>query len=75
MNNPTIINTFTSDNDNIAYIKTKNCQIMATIAYRILKLESLIKKSIVANQAFFISITFSRINSFAYINFIVIQHL
>ena len=41
---------------------------MTTIAYRILKLESMIKKLIMANHRFFAVITFSEINSFAYIN-------
>ena len=44
---------------------------MATIAYRILKFESMI----VSNDASFTSITFSRVNSFAYISSIVIQQL
>ena len=74
MNNTTIMNIFNRDNSNIAYINTKHCQIMATIAYRILKFESMIKKRIVANHAWFVS-TFSKVNSFAYINSIAIQHL
>ena len=45
---------------------------MASIAYRILKVESMIKKLIVANRTFFTSITFSRIDPFAYINSLVI---
>ena len=48
---------------------------MTTIAYRIWKFEFMIKKTIVANHASFTCITTSRINSFAYINSIVIQHL
>ena len=48
---------------------------MTTSAYRILKLESMIKNSIIANHTFFTFITFSRINSSSYINPIVIQHL
>ena len=47
-----IINTFNRNNSNITYIKTQNCQIMATIAYSILKFESMIKKQIVTNHAF-----------------------
>ena len=43
MNNTTIIGIFSSDNSNIACIKTQNCQITGQIAYRILKLESMIK--------------------------------
>ena len=37
---------------------------MATIAYIILKFKSTIKKPIVANQAFFAVVTFSKINFF-----------
>ena len=61
MNNTMIINIFNSDNNNIAYIKTQNCQIMANIVYRILNFESMIKKPIVTNQQLFTYITFSRI--------------
>ena len=73
MNNTTIINIFNSDNSNIAYIKTQHGQMMTAIACRILKIESMIKKPIVTNHAFFPVFTFS--NSFAYINSIIIQHL
>ena len=48
---------------------------MATIGYRILKFESMIKKSKVANYPFFTYITFNKINLFTYINYILIQHL
>ena len=49
---------------------------MTTIACRILKLESMIKKPIVTNNAFFAVITFSnKMNSYAYINSTLIQHL
>ena len=48
---------------------------MKTIVYRILKFESIIKKAIVANHAFFAVVTVSKINFFAYISSIVIQHL
>ena len=41
MNNTTIINIFNSDNSNTAYIKSQNTQIIATIAYKILKFESM----------------------------------
>ena len=75
MNNTTIVNILNSDNSNIADIKTKHCQIMTSIAYRILKFESMIKKPIVTNHASFTFITFSRINSFVYISSIVIEHL
>ena len=63
MNNTTITNIFNSDNRNIVYIiKNQNRQIIAAIAYRILKFESMIKKTIVENYAFFTAITFSMIN-------------
>ena len=75
MNTTTVINIFNSDNSNIAYTETKNCQIMAYILYTILKFESVIKKPIVTNDAFFTAITFSRINSFPYITLFIIQHL
>ena len=63
MNNRMIIKNFNKDNSNITCSKTQNCQIMATIAYTVLKFEFMIKKAIVTNHAFFTSITFSRINS------------
>ena len=75
MNNKAIINTFNSYNNNIANIKTQNQQITKNITNGILKCESMIKKLIVANYAFFNVITFSKTNFFAYINYIVIQYL
>ena len=75
MNNPTIINILNSDNSKIAFIKTQNCLTMATIAYRILKFEYMVKKPIVPNHGLFYFITFSRVNSFPYIISIVVQHL
>ena len=42
---------------------------MTKIAYRILKLEFMIKKPIMENHALFTSITFSRIGSFPYDQF------
>ena len=63
MNNKTVIDTFNNDNSNVAYIKTQHCQFMTTIAYRILKLELMIKKPIVTKYVFFTVITFSNINS------------
>ena len=48
---------------------------MTTIKDRIFKFEPIIEKPIVANHTFFTDITFSRINSFTYINSIVIQQL
>ena len=71
MNNTTIINIFNHDNT-ISIVLTLN---MTTITYVILKDESMIKKPIVANHAFFAAVTFSNINSFPYINSIVIQYL
>ena len=38
---------------------------MATIAYRILKFESMIKTPVFPNYVFFAVVTFSKINSFA----------
>ena len=77
MNNIRITNIFNSGNSSIAYIKAqydgKSCLLMATIAYKVLKFEPIIKKPIVANHTFFTAITFQRINSFAYINSILIQ--
>ena len=37
---------------------------MAIVAYKILKIESLIKQQVVKNHALFICITFSQINAF-----------
>ena len=75
MNNTRIINHFNSDNRNIAYIKIQDFQMMTTVACRILKFESMTKKSIVENHVFFTFITFSRVNSFAYINSFVTYYL
>ena len=75
MNNTTISNAFNGDNSNIAFIKTQCCQIMAIMAYRILKFEPMIKKRIVINHTYFAVVTFSRINCFAYFDSIVLQHL
>ena len=63
MTNATIINTFNSDNSNIANIKTKYCQIMTTITNRILKFKPMIKKPIAVDNKLLTVITFSRINS------------
>ena len=52
MNNTININIFNSDNSNIGYIKTENCQIMESSAYRIFKFEAMIKKTIKTNHAF-----------------------
>ena len=75
MGNRTTINIFNSDKSNIAYIKTLHCQIMTTIAYRILEFESMIKKEVVTNHVLFAFVTFSDISSSAYINSTIIQHL
>ena len=63
MNNTTIINTFNSDNNIMAKIKTQHCQLMTTIANRILKFKPMIKIVIVTNYTFFTVFTFSKINS------------
>ena len=49
--------------------------IMTTITYIILKVESMIKKPIVANHTFFAVVTFNKISSFAYINSIIIAFI
>ena len=66
------MNIFNSDNCSIAYINinAQQCQIMTSMTYIILKVESMIKKPIVANHRFFAVLTFSKINFFVYINFI-----
>ena len=48
---------------------------MTTITYVILKDESMIKKQIVANHAFFAVVTFNKANSFPYINSNAVQYL
>ena len=59
MNDTTVIKTLNSDNNsNIAYIKTQHCQIMATIAYKILKFETMIKKNNSDKQCTFYSYYF-----------------
>ena len=59
MNNTTVIKALNSDNNsNIAYIKTQHCQIMATIAYKILKFETMIKKNNSDKQCTFYSYYF-----------------
>ena len=75
MNNTTTINTFNIDNSNIANINSQHRQVMTTITYEILNFEPMIKKPIVANYTFFPAVTFININSFTYINSIVIQYL
>ena len=75
MNNATIIKIFNNDNINITYINIKRCQIMTTIAYIILKFESVIKKPIMANSTLFAVVTFRKINSSAYITSITMQRL
>ena len=60
MNNTTIINIFNGDNSSIAYINTRHCQVITTIAFIVLKVESMIKKSKVKNYAFFAVVTFTR---------------
>ena len=48
---------------------------MRAITYRILKFESMIEKPIVENHTLFAVITFSKVGSFPYINFIVITFI
>ena len=64
MNNTIIINTFNSDNSNIANVKTEHHQIITTITNMILKSKPMIKEPIMAGNKLFAVITFSRINSF-----------
>ena len=47
---------------------------MAAIAYKILTFESMIQKPILKNHAFFAVVTFNNINSFVYINSVLIQN-
>ena len=67
MNDIKLTNTFNSDDSNISDIKTQHCQVMATITYRISKLEPMTEKPTIANYTFFTAATFSNINSFTYI--------
>ena len=75
MNNTKLMNFFNSDKIHIANIKTQHSQIITTITNIVSTFEHRIKKIIVANHKLFTVITFSRINSFAYINSRIIQHL
>ena len=59
-----MINTFNSDNNNIANIKAQHQQTMTTIKNRFLKFEPMIKIPIVAGDSFFIVITFSNSSSY-----------
>ena len=59
-----MINTFNSDNSNIANIKAQHQQIMTIIKNRFLKFEPMINLPIVAGDSFFIVITFSNSNSY-----------
>ena len=54
MDNTTIINTFDSEKNNIANIKTQHCQIMATITNEILRFELVIKIIILVNYIFYL---------------------
>ena len=71
----TTISTFYSDDNNIANINILYQQIMTTIPSRMLLFKPIIKKPIVINHTFFTTNTFSKMNSFAYNNAIVIQQL
>ena len=73
MNNTTISNIFINGLSNIAYVNTILRQLMRTIAYRLLKFESMIKNSIMQNRKYFAVVTFSKINSFAFVISIVIS--
>ena len=53
MNDTTIINTFNSDNNNIANIKRQHHQIMRSIANRNLKFKTMIRNPIVGDNTFF----------------------
>ena len=57
MDNKTIINTFNSDNRNIANIKKQYHQIMTTITERIVKFNSMIKRPVITNHTNFTVIT------------------
>ena len=63
MNKTMIINTYNSDNSNIANIKTQHQQIRSTITNRFLKFELMIKILIMVDDAFFTVIAFSNFNS------------
>ena len=52
----------------ILYLLKQKGKNITTIAYRVLKFESMIKEPIVGSHTFFAVVTFSKINSFAYIN-------
>ena len=56
----------------MTYIKRKNCQIMGNITNVALKFEPMIEKRTMANHAFFAVANFRKINSFAYIDSIII---
>ena len=75
MHNATMINIFISDNNNIACMERQSCQIMTTSTCIISKFESMITKSIVTNHAFSTFLTFSRINSPAYVSSIIISNI
>lgn len=60
LNITTIINTFKSENNNIARIKTQHQQIIATIREKALEVKLMIKNLIVANHAFSTVATFKQ---------------
>ena len=64
MNNTNVIKLFNSESSEIT-----------TITNIILKIKRMTKTAMVANHALFTVITFSRVNSFAYISSTVIKHL
>ena len=68
-----VINIFKSDNSSITKTKTQNYHVMKTMIYRILKFQPMIEKPMVTNYTFFTVITFNNINSFTWVNSIVMQ--
>lgn len=75
MNNAAIINSFNSDDNNVANINTEHKYIMTNITHRILKFESVMKRSVATNHTYFVVVIISKINLFAYINYIFTQNL
>ena len=52
------------DDRNMANIKTQHHQIVTTITNRFLKMKPMVKVPVMANNAFFTAITFSKIGFF-----------
>ena len=68
INNSTIINTFNSDNSNIANINTQRRQSMTTITNKISKFTPIIKKPLVAGNTFFTVILYFYTVQFLHLN-------